>query len=348
MATIKDIAIKAGVSTATVSRVLNNDPALSVSEETRGRIFSIAEEMGYKPSRLRRQKRVKELARQEIGLLMWSSPEQEREDPYFSAIRRGIEFNGEELGIAVSKIIRGSAPLDPLPFQQLDGLIVIGSIDHDDVIRQLGREDRVVFVNHSIQRPGCDSVNLHFGEAVESVIRHLISLGHRRIGYIGGHDWIHKLGDEAGGRPIAEARRLYLERMLSEQGLLQPELVLEGDWTTTSGYRLMKQLLALDERPTACFIASDPMAIGALKALHEEGVQVPSEMAIVGFDDIEVSAFVNPPLTTVKVYTDQMGRTAVQLLLERLEGREAAVHATVGTRLIIRESCGGDRRSGEA
>ncbi|MCF2944853.1 LacI family DNA-binding transcriptional regulator [Paenibacillus tarimensis] len=343
MATIKDIALKAGVSAATVSRVLNNDPALSVSEETRGRIFAIAEEMGYKPSRLRRQKRVKELARQEIGLLMWSSPEQEREDPYFSAIRRGIELHGEELGIAVSKIIRGSAPLDPMLFQQLDGLIVIGSIDHEDVLKQLGREDRVVFVNHSIQRPGCDSVNLHFEEAVGSVIDHLVSLGHRRIGYIGGYDWIHYLGDEAGGRQVAEARRIYTERMLTEKGLLNPELVLEGDWTTTSGYRLMKQLLASGERPTACFIASDPMAIGALRALQEEGIQVPAEMAVVGFDDIEVAAYVNPPLTTVKVYTDQMGRSAVQLLLERLEGREAAIHATVGTRLIIRESCGGAR-----
>jgi LacI family transcriptional regulator len=82
------------------------------------------------------------------------------------------------------------------------------------------------------------------------------------------------------------------------------------------------------------------MAVGALRALHEHGVRVPEDMAVVGFDDIEISAFLNPPLTTVRAHTEQMGRMAVQLLLERMEGREAAVHITVNTTLIVRESCG--------
>lgn len=105
----------------------------------------------------------------------------------------------------------------------------------------------------------------------------------------------------------------------------------------------MRRLLAQHEQPTAVMMGSDPMAVGALKALQEHGVKVPERMAVVGFDDIEVSAYLNPPLTTVRVHAELMGKTAVQLLLERIEGREAAMHVKVNTSLIVRESSGAKR-----
>src|SRR5690606_38582350 len=123
---------------------------------------------------------------------------------------------------------------------------------------------------------------------------------------------------------IADPRQVFLEKELRARGLYEESYVLRGDWSSNGGYELMNHLLEGESRPTACFIGSDPMAVGALHALHEHGVRVPEDMAIVGFDDIEISAFLNPPLTTVCAYTELMGRTAVQLLLERIEGREAA------------------------
>ncbi len=110
---------------------------------------------------------------------------------------------------------------------------------------------------------------------------------------------------------------------------------------------MMNKMLNQTHRPTACFIGSDPMAIGAIRALHEHGVKVPEEMAIIGFDDIEVSAYMNPPLTTVKVYTEHMGKMAVNMLLDRFEGREVSVHVMIDTSLEIRESCGGSASPSE-
>ncbi|NIK78810.1 LacI family transcriptional regulator [Paenibacillus castaneae] len=342
MATIKDIAKEAGVSAATVSRVLNNDGTLAVSEETRERIFSIAEQLKYKPSRLRRMRREEQLSRQQIGLLLWSTIEDENNDPYFSSIRKGIETRCEELGITIAKVLRGRSGAELQPVNELDGLIVVGSIDEQDVCQLYGQGNRIVFVNHSKELSEFDTVKLHFEQATRAVITHLRSLGHESIAYIGGSDDVHRLNRFEEDAVGIEPRRAYFEQILSEYGLLDRQLVFQSDWSSNGGYESMKQLLNRESsaRPTACFIGSDPMAVGALRALHEEGFSVPQDMAIIGFDDIEISAFLNPPLTTVRVHTELMGKTAVQLLLERIEGREAAVHMTINTTLVIRESCG--------
>ncbi|CAM4337303.1 LacI family DNA-binding transcriptional regulator [Paenibacillus alkaliterrae] len=340
MATIKDIAHEAGVSAATVSRVLNNDAALAVSEETRARIFSIAEKLQYKPSRLRRMKKEEQLSRQQIGLLMWSTPEDEHSDPYFSSIRKGIEMRCEELGISINKVLRGNGRAEFQPMHELDGLIVVGSIAEEDVTQLFRHGHRLVFVNHSRELNDYDTVKLHFEQATRAVINHLRELGHARIGYIGGNDHIHRLNRQEEDVVVVELRRAFFEKALGELGLYEETLVMQTEWSSNGGYEAMNRLLQLEAKPTACFIGSDPMAVGALRALHEHGVRVPEEMAVVGFDDIEVSAFLNPPLTTVRAHTEHMGRSAVQLMLERIEGREAAVHMTINTTLIVRESCG--------
>ncbi|WP_028609427.1 LacI family DNA-binding transcriptional regulator [Paenibacillus harenae] len=340
MATIKDIAQEAGVSAATVSRVLNNDATLAVSEETRARIFSIAEQLQYKPSRLRRMRKEEKLSRQQIGLLMWSTLEDEHSDPYFSAIRRGIEIRCEELGISIVKVLRGSSRTDLQPLHELDGLIVVGSIDEQDVLQLYRNAKRLVFVNHSKELSDFDTVKLHFEQATRAVVAHLLRLGHKKLGYIGGSDQVHRLNRQEADIAGIEPRRAYFEKALRELDLFDERFVIETEWSSNGGYESMNRLLQLEPLPTACFIGSDPMAVGALRALHEHGVKVPEEMAVVGFDDIEISAFLNPPLTTVRVHTEHMGRAAVQLLLERIDGREAAVHMTINTTLVIRESCG--------
>lgn len=121
----------------------------------------------------------------------------------------------------------------------------------------------------------------HFRQAVGQALTHLLDLGHRDIAFIGG-------GSEG------ERRAHHFSRMMQSQGCYDPELVRKGSWSSADGYRMMDELLAGGKRPTACFAASDPLAVGALRALHDHGVQVPAEMAIVGFDDIEMAAYVQP------------------------------------------------------
>lgn len=325
MATIKDIAREAGVSAATVSRVLNNDLTLAVSEDTRTRIFAVAEQLDYKPSRLKQLKRDTELGGKTVSLLLWCSTEEERDDPYYGSIRRGVELRCEELGIRLGQTLRGRAPQHLL--RPGDGLIVVGGFDLKDIEGLHTDPDTIVLVDQYQERSDYDSVRTHFRQAMDQALGHLFALGHRDIAFIGGGD-------------SGERRVHHFERIMQQQGCFDPSLVRTGSWSSADGYRMMDELLAGTKRPTACFAASDPLAVGALRALHEHGVLVPQEMAIVGFDDIEMAAYVQPPLTTIRAYPEQMGKAAVQLLAERFEGREAPSHTIIGTKLIVRGTCG--------
>jgi LacI family transcriptional regulator len=326
LATIKDIAREAGVSAATVSRVLNNDLSLSVSEDTRTRIFAVAGQLGYKPARLKQLKRDTELGGKTISLLLWCTPEEERDDPYYGSIRRGVELRCEELGIRLGQTLRGRSFLPLL--RPDDGLIVVGGFDIQELERLHLDPGTVVLVDQYVERLEYDSVRMHFRQAVDQALGHLLALGHRDIAFIGG------------GRE-GEPRAHHFERILLEQGCYDAGLIRTGGWSSADGYRMMDELLAGPKRPTACFAASDPLAVGALRALHDHGIRVPEELAIIGFDDIEMAAYVQPPLTTVRAYPEQMGKAAVQLLAERFEGREAPSHTIIGTKLIVRDTCGG-------
>lgn len=130
------------------------------------------------------------------------------------------------------------------------------------------------------------------------------------------------------------------KRYIGEKKIENTQDSYVGEFTLSDGYALMQQAIAGGNLPQAFFIASDSMAVGALRALQEKNIKVPEDVAIVSFNDIEMAAYVNPPLTTVKVHTEQMGSVAVKLLLDRLAGREIPLKVTVPTELIVRESCG--------
>lgn len=343
MATIKDIAQSARVSVATVSRVLNNDPTLAVSEETRERIFQIAQQIQYKPKHLKRLKTQNDAAQKEIAILLAVSLDDEQEDPYFSLVRRGIDRKISELGLAQPKIFRRDL-LDELHLPSLDGLIAVGTFDVEELESRIGPSTELILVNNLLESNRYDSVKLNFGQAMEEALSYLMNMGHHKIGMIDGFEYVCRLDSAHKGRTVHDIRRLHFERILSEKGLYRPEYVTTGNWNSTSGYEAMHRLLDLPDRPTACFISSDPMAIGALRALHERGVKVPEEMAIIGFDDIDVSAYVSPPLTTVKVYPEEIGRAAIGLLMDRFEGRVVPQQVVVGTKLVVRESCGGGKQ----
>jgi LacI family transcriptional regulator len=326
LATIKDIAREASVSAATVSRVLNNDLSLAVSEATRANIFAVAERLGYKPARVKQMKRETELNAKTVTLLLWCSVEEERDDPYYGSIRRGVEMRCEELGIRLGQTLRGRAQVSAI--RAGDGLIIVGGFESDELDKLKAQQDTIVLVDQYVEQQEFDSVRMHFRQAVDQALGHLIALGHRDIAFIGG------VGE-------GERRAYHFERIMLERGWYDSDLVRLRGWTSADGYQMMDDLLASGrKRPTACFAASDPLAVGALRALHDHGLRVPEDMAVVGFDDIEMAAYVQPPLTTVRAYPELMGKAAVQLLAERFEGREAPSHTIIGTKLIIRESCG--------
>ena len=332
MATIKDIAVKAGVSSATVSRVLNYDETLSVSDEKRKLIFEIAEDLEYMPPRKRNE--IKVSKKLKIGLVHWYTMSQELDDPYYMSIRLGIEKMCYENAIEIVKIFKP----DEFDFQKLesvDGFIAIGKFTDGQISKISDKSKNIVFVDSSPMEEQYDCVVIDFEKAVKSALDYLWDLGHRRIGYIGGREHIGP--DQVA---LGERRESVFRTHMIELGAFDDNDVHIGAFLAESGYRLMKQTITQSETlPTAYFVASDSIAIGALRAIHECGLKVPKDISIVGFNDIPTSKYTVPPLTTVRVHKEFMGETAVELLLERIvKKRDISKKIILPTTLQIRES----------
>lgn len=332
MATIKDIALRAKVSPATVSRVLNYDATLSVSDDKRQLILEIAEEMDYVTPRQRSEKRPQPNMR--ICLIHWYTIHQELEDPYYMSIRMGVEKQCYEQNIDIIKVY------DPhhYDFSQMTdiaGIIAIGKFSDDEIVKFNTVSPYIVFVDSSPLENIYDSIVIDFEKAVVGVIQHFIEKGHRKIGYIGGREYVGK--DKM---PLGERREIVFRDYLIKCGLLDSAQIYIGTFVAGSGYELMKRAIETSaELPTAFLIASDSMAIGALRALHESGIKVPQQVSVIGFNDIPTSKYTVPPLASVRVHKEFMGETAVDLLLERIQRkRTIPKKIIVPTELIIRDS----------
>ncbi len=328
MATIKDIATIAGVSMATVSRVLNFDETLNVSESTRKSIFETAEELNYITKREKKNKNKSYT----IGILNWYTESEEIKDPYFLSIRIAIEKKCKEENIDFKTVtLHGKNS-----WRDINGVIAIGKFGKLDVEKIKHISSKIVFVDSCPDDLNYDSVIVNYICGVEAALTHLTSLGHRDIAYIGGEEYIND-----GNEKIKDYRQEVYEKFMKNISNLNNSWIYLGKFLPDDGYSLMKKALAAQRIPSAFFIASDPMAIGAYRAVLEEGYKIPEDISIVGFDDIYTSQFLTPALTTVKVYTDFMGETAVDVLMDSLKsGRDICKKTVIPSRLVIRESTG--------
>lgn len=322
MATIHEVAKRSGVSIATVSRVLNFDETLIVSEETRKRIFETAEALNY--SSTHRRKKQKTLT---LGIAHWYTKEQELRDPYYLSIRLGVERKCEELGIEFQGVSTHSRS------KGIDGILAIGKFGEESV-NELGSYDvPLVFIDSSPDEEKYDSILTDYKNGVSKALEYLVSLGHDQIGYIGGEEYLE-------GKRLLDERELTFKEFMTKRGIYHKEWNLRGRFLPEEGYRIMKTFLEMERYPRAYFIASDPMVVGAYKAISEAGFKVGEDISLIGFDDIYTSQFLVPSLSTVKVHTDFMGETAVETLVERIKTkREIAKKILIPTKLMIRSSC---------
>lgn len=330
MATIKDIASEVGVSSATVSRVLNHDNSLSVSADKRKRIFEVAERLAYVPPKSRKKTQVK--AKYRVGLVHWYTINQELEDPYYISIRIGIEKKAIEQQVEIIKVYAPSDS-DLSVLKGVDGLICIGKFsDHEiNLLERITKQ--IVFVDSSPQEERFDAVVVDFEKAMIKVIDYLLEGGYKSIGYIGGREYA---GPEQ--IPIGERRESFFREYLESKGCFNENHVYIGQFLAESGYQLIRDAVK-SPLPEAFFIASDSMAVGALRGLHEAEISVPKDIKIVGFNDIPTSSYTIPPLSTLRVHKEYMGLTAVELLLERIiEHRIIPKKVVIPTELVIRKS----------
>lgn len=330
MSNIREVAMRAGVSITTVSHVVNN--TRFVSGDVRTRVLDAIHETNYQPNALARSLRRGKT--HTIGLILPDSG-----NPFFAEIGRAVEGEAFAKGYSVifcnteSNLVREDFYLEVLAKKRVDGIILVSG----------GLPTKSLFLAHTQQTPlvvvDRDSSDL----AIDTVLtdnlgggllatRHLINLGHKRIACLAGASSVS---------PSAQRLNGY-RQALQESGLPFDEtLVRRGDYLAASGWANGRELLTMTDRPTAIFACNDMMAIGILRASAELGINVPSDLALVGFDDIELAAYVNPPLTTVAQDKQKIGEIAVSLLVDKigdevLKGRREFLQPT----LVIRKSCG--------
>lgn len=333
MATLKDIAEIAQVSVTTVSRVLNYDKTLSVSDATRENVFKAAEELNYK--KMKSKSYIQEKNKEEllIGIIEWYSMSEELSDPYYLSIRSGIERACFERKIQIKTIFKEDGTIQTDQLTDVDSIIAIGKYSQKEVKLFSSFTQNIVFVDSSPNDHLYDSIVIDFNDAMNNVIDYLMGKGHEEIAFIGGKEYV---GDER--EELIDPRESAFIDILSKKNLLNKELIVNGPFNVESGYNLAKEIIEKGDF-SAIFVASDSMAVGALRALTELEYRIPEDISIVGFNDIPTAEYLTPPLTTVKVYTEYMGRTAVEKILSKINFDRIIPQKTViPTELIERES----------
>ncbi len=328
MATIKDVAREAGVSTATVSRVMSKrDP---VSGEMRDRVLGAARRLDYRPNALAKSLRVE--ATGTLGLIISNVM-----NPFFTAVARAVEDAAAERGYSV---IIGNADEDPakeeryvdaLLRKQVDGFVVSPAREESPLLREVAASGTpVVFVDRSIEGLDVPVVRADGRKAVGRLVDYLVELGHTRLAIICGPEGV------VSGR---ERREAFLTAA-GQVGLpIGEDYVKVGSFRRESGARAMKELLELSEPPTAVFAANNLMALGALQSIKASGLMIPDDISVASFDDVTWFELLDPPLTAIAQPTGEIGATAARMLLQMVEGGERPEAYAAEAELIVRGSC---------
>lgn len=340
MATLKELADRTGYSAATISRILSGDPSLSVTEEARRRVLEEAGRLNYSATRSRRGRAPKALLR--LGLAEMLSPAQQLEDPYYlylsGFVRQGCL---DRKFVCVPLERRGERWLSPAG-EVLDGIAAVGIFPPSQIEALAELSPNLAFLDSSPFESRFDSVVLGYELGISLALDHLMSLGHRRVGFLGPE---FKLDDRRQRAP--EVRRQLFLQLMERRGLAGQAVLLESPMEAPAAADAVRRLLALGGLlPTALLCANEEGAIGALLALREAGLDVPGDLSVVSFNDTPRSALVDPPLTSVSAHAEEMARAALRLLAERAapQGREPVrtlpVKVVVPPTLAVRASSG--------
>ncbi|HEY6014958.1 MAG TPA: LacI family DNA-binding transcriptional regulator [Candidatus Limnocylindrales bacterium] len=328
--TSADVAAAAGVSRTTVSFVLNEREGVKIPDETRQRVLAAAAKLDYHPNSVARQ--LAGGASRALGLVLRQTPEQVANDGVLAETLRGLSDAARAANHRV--LVETLAPADGhyanlLRSGRTDGLIVSGPRYDDIELVELVRDGFPVVIQGS--QPGLDvpSVDVDNEAGARMAVEHLLSLGHRRIACITNAPLAYTAASE---------RLTGYREALAAAGLPDdPALVAEGAFDASSGHRAIAEILARTT-PDAIFVASDVVAIGAIAGLRDAGFAVPGDVSVVSFDAIPLAAYLDPPLTTIRLPAYDLGLAAGRAILERIAGRPVAARTLLPTELIVRAS----------
>ncbi len=328
-----DVAKMAGVSRTTVSFVLNNVSGVSISEDTRERVIKAAKHLNYHPDS--RGRKLVSGQSSMLGLVLRQSPEQVYADAFLIKVMHGVEQAAAAQGYHV--LLKPVEPDDSEGYTRLinenhvDGIILSGPRQDDTEILRLHREGIPIVLMGQLPGSEIPFADINAIEGAENATQHLIELGHQKVGLI----------TNASLKYVsAQQRRDGYQRALKKAAIeYEEDLVQEGNYTPASGYKAMACLLGISSRPTAVFVASDVVAMGAIQAIKKAGLRIPRDVAIVGFDDIPLAEYYDPPLTTIQLPAFGLGWAAGDRLIRIIQGeRLDQPELFLESKLIVRES----------
>jgi DNA-binding LacI/PurR family transcriptional regulator len=325
---MEEVAARARVSTATVSRVINGSPL--VRPRTAERVWEVIRRLGYYPDTQARAL-VSGKTRM-FGLII-----SDITNPFFPELVKSFEFaatlrgyevivantdyNSERMAMCVRRMIE----------RKVDGVAILTSEIDRHLLTELSRRRQpIVFFGVGAVKSLISDINVDYEHGIRQAVRHLVELGHKRVGFISGPLELRS----------ARTRREAFLKCIRSCGIpVEPRLIFEGNHKIDGGQAAMKQLLSSLPQPTAVLTSNDLTAIGALQAIASAGLSVPGDISVIGFDDIELSRFTRPPLTTIRLSRDEIGRKAFDALYRSAEGlRKSGERIAISTDLVVRES----------
>ncbi|MDO6705456.1 substrate-binding domain-containing protein [Photobacterium sp. 1_MG-2023] len=329
MATIKDVARMAGVSTTTVSHVINK--TRFVAEATQKKVLAAVEELNYAPSAVARSLKCNTTST--IGMLVTKST-----NPFFAELVHGVEEYCYKAGYTLilcnteGNLAKQKDYLRMLSEKRVDGLLVMCSDLDDQLLEQLERQRDLpmVIMDWGPARPKCDNIqdNAELGGYLAT--RHFIDNGHTLIGCLSGQT----------DKSTCRERLKGFRKAMSESGLpVNEDWIIEGDFECESAVDAAKVFIAMENRPTAIFCFNDIMAMALISTFAQAGINVPEDVSIIGYDNIDLTPYFSPPLTTIHQPKRRLGKTAVEILMERVKDKNHAFQTfEINPELVIRHS----------
>ncbi|MGM0123127.1 LacI family transcriptional regulator [Enterococcus sp. AZ194] len=336
MVNIRDVAKKAQVSPGTVSRILNNDSSLSVNEKTRKRVYQVCEELQYIPRKYKNRNQ-----QNSIGIISAISREEEMDDLYYRQIREKVIQSAKEMDYRVDFMIH-------LPnlenswerVKEVNCVIVMGYI-HQEIHQQIYQlNSHMIIVDDYYCSPEYSSVSVDFHKEMLGMLDHVYAMGHQRIAFIGGKNQRLTLNKKHVADGLGDREQAYSEWIADHKMENYHRAFIGEQWYAQTGYDLTDKLLSeKKELPTVIIAASDMLALGVLRRLNEENIQVPKNISICSFDDLEMAAFLTPSLTTQKIDIDTMVSWIMKLCQNMMnEENNVPTRIVISGKLVERES----------
>ncbi|HET9910436.1 MAG TPA: LacI family DNA-binding transcriptional regulator [Anaerolineales bacterium] len=314
--TSRDVAKLAHVSRTTVSFILNNVPGVSISEATRKRVLHAAQKLNYSPNIA--GKKLVSGKTYTIGLVLCQSPEQISADAFLLQVMLGVEQAALQQGFHV--LLKPVDPNDTGGYARLiaenhvDGILLSGPRQDDAALMSLHRQHVPIMLMGQLPETDIPFVDINATAGAELAVNHLIEHGHQRIGIITNAPLDYTSAQQR--------RDGYMQALKKSKLSIHKTFIKEGKYTPASGYEAMQALLQMTPRLTAVFVASDVVAMGAMLAIKEAGLRIPRDIAVVGFDDIPLAEYYDPPLTTIRLPAFGLGWAGGERLIRLIQGEK--------------------------